>query len=102
MSPVDIFSNEYLVIFGTRPEAIKLALVVKELLKHSALTLRVCVTGQHRELLDQFLNIFDIKPDFYLHSIRKGRILSKSIACIKYVMRGRERVINTVCNQGMV
>lgn len=66
---------DILTIFGTRPEAIKLAPVIKELEKHSAFRSRVCVTGQHRELLDQVLNVFDIKPDFDLNIMRKGQSL---------------------------
>lgn len=64
-----------LTIFGTRPEAIKLAPVIKALERDSTLTSRVCVTGQHRELLDQVLNVFDIKPDFDLNIMRKGQSL---------------------------
>lgn len=64
-----------LTIFGTRPEAIKMAPVVKELGKHIGPGSRICVTGQHRELLDQVLNVFDIKPDFDLNIMRKGQSL---------------------------
>jgi UDP-N-acetylglucosamine 2-epimerase (non-hydrolysing) len=56
-----------LCIFGTRPEAIKMAPVVRELKKHpDRLTPIVCVTGQHREMLDQALALFDIRPDYDL------------------------------------
>ena len=56
-----------LVVFGTRPEAIKMAPLVLELQKHSAvIETKVCVTAQHRGMLDQVLEIFDIKPDFDL------------------------------------
>ena len=56
-----------LFVFGTRPEAIKLAPVVDELRKDSArFDVRVCVTGQHREMLDQVLRVFDLVPDFDL------------------------------------
>lgn len=64
-----------LTVFGTRPEAIKLAPVVKELEKHATLTSRVCVTGQHRELLDQVLKVFGIEPDFDLNIMQKGQNL---------------------------
>jgi UDP-N-acetylglucosamine 2-epimerase (non-hydrolysing) len=64
-----------LTVFGTRPEAIKLAPVVKELEKQSALSSRVCVTGQHRQMLDQVLSVFDIKPDFDLNIMREGQSL---------------------------
>ena len=53
-------------IFGTRPEAIKMAPLVKELEKETQLDSYVCVTAQHREMLDQVLDIFDIEPDFDL------------------------------------
>jgi UDP-N-acetylglucosamine 2-epimerase (non-hydrolysing) len=66
---------DILTVFGTRPEAIKLAPVVKELEKHSTLTSRVCVTGQHRELLDQVLKVFGIEPDFDLNIMQKGQNL---------------------------
>jgi UDP-N-acetylglucosamine 2-epimerase (non-hydrolysing) len=66
---------DILTVFGTRPEAIKLAPVVKELEKHSTLTSRVCVTGQHRELLDQVLRVFGIEPDFDLNIMQKGQNL---------------------------
>ena len=64
-----------LTIFGTRPEAIKLAPVVKELKKHPEIVSRVCVTGQHREMLDQVLQLFDIEPDFDLDLMRKDQSL---------------------------
>jgi UDP-N-acetylglucosamine 2-epimerase (non-hydrolysing) len=51
------------VIFGTRPEAIKLAPVIRALRADSAFDCRVCVTAQHREMLDQVLGIFDIRPE---------------------------------------
>lgn len=61
------FLVKVLSIFGTRPEAIKMAPVVKELEKRDNLESYVCVTAQHREMLDQILEIFDIKPDFDLN-----------------------------------
>ena len=57
-----------LIVFGTRPEAIKMAPVVKELQRRSQqFKTTVCVTGQHREMLDQVLDIFDIRPDYDLN-----------------------------------
>ena len=53
-------------IFGTRPEAIKMAPLVKELEKREETESIVCVTAQHREMLDQVLETFDIKPDYDL------------------------------------
>ena len=65
-----------LLVFGTRPEAIKMAPLVKEFQKasHEFKTL-VCVTGQHREMLDQVLHIFDIKPDYDLNIMKQGQDL---------------------------
>jgi UDP-N-acetylglucosamine 2-epimerase (non-hydrolysing) len=65
-----------LVIFGTRPEAIKMAPVVKELKKHmDKLDAKVCVTAQHREMLDQVLKLFEITPDFDLNIMKPGQDL---------------------------
>ena len=55
-----------LFIFGTRPEAIKLAPLVKEFQNRNVFDVKVCVTGQHRKMLDQVLEFFDIVPDFDL------------------------------------
>lgn len=65
-----------LLVFGTRPEAIKMAPLVKEFQKasHEFKTL-VCVTGQHREMLDQVLHIFNIKPDYDLNIMKQGQDL---------------------------
>ena len=60
-------------IFGTRPEAIKMAPVVKELEKYpDQIISRVCVTAQHREMLDQVLDLFAIAPDYDLNLMRSG------------------------------
>jgi UDP-N-acetylglucosamine 2-epimerase (non-hydrolysing) len=59
-----------LTIFGTRPEAIKMAPVIDRLKSSEAFDVTVCVTGQHRELLDQVLNVFDILPDLDLNIMR--------------------------------
>ena len=65
-----------LLVFGTRPEAIKMAPVVKEFQKHKdEFNTLVCVTGQHREMLDQVLRIFNIKPDYDLNIMQKGQDL---------------------------
>ncbi|MDI6802125.1 MAG: UDP-N-acetylglucosamine 2-epimerase (non-hydrolyzing) [Thermodesulfovibrionales bacterium] len=64
-------------IFGTRPEAIKLAPVIKELERHSKkFKTIVCVTAQHREMLDQVLRIFDIRPDYDLDIMKSNQSLS--------------------------
>lgn len=62
-----------LLVFGTRPEAIKMAPVVKALEKHSAIDCRVCVTGQHREMLDQVLQLFEIVPHYDLSLMKPGQ-----------------------------
>jgi len=65
-----------LTVFGTRPEAIKLAPVIKELERHrDKFISRVCVTGQHREMLDPFLRLFDIKPDWDLEIMKPNQTL---------------------------
>ena len=65
-----------LLVFGTRPEAIKMAPLVKELKMQSKFfETIVCVTGQHREMLDQVLNLFDIKPDYDLNIMKSGQDL---------------------------
>ena len=68
--------KKIMLVFGTRPEAIKMAPLVKEFQKHpESFETIVCVTGQHREMLDQVLRIFDIKPDFDLNIMRQGQDL---------------------------
>lgn len=64
------------VVFGTRPEAIKLAPVILALREDSAVQCRVCVTAQHREMLDQVLSVFEIKPDTDLDLMRPGQTLA--------------------------
>lgn len=63
-------------IFGTRPEAIKMAPLVKELEKRPEIQSIVCVTAQHREMLDQVLETFDITPDYDLNIMKQGQTLS--------------------------
>ncbi|MBQ6824351.1 MAG: UDP-N-acetylglucosamine 2-epimerase (non-hydrolyzing), partial [Clostridia bacterium] len=63
-------------IFGTRPEAIKMAPLVKELEKRPEIESIVCVTAQHREMLDQVLETFDITPDYDLNIMKQGQTLS--------------------------
>lgn len=65
-----------MLVFGTRPEAIKMCPLVKEFQKNAdEFTTIVCVTGQHREMLDQVLTIFDVKPDFDLNIMKQGQDL---------------------------
>ena len=62
-------------IFGTRPEAIKMAPLVKALANADSIEAKVCVTAQHREMLDQVLDLFDIKPDYDLNIMKPGQNL---------------------------
>lgn len=62
-------------VFGTRPEAIKMAPLVKKLKLNDKIECIVCVTAQHREMLDQVLNVFDIKPEYDLNIMSKGQTL---------------------------
>ena len=65
-----------MLVFGTRPEAIKMAPLVKELQKYpDDFKTIVCVTGQHREMLDQVLTIFNIHPDYDLNIMKQGQDL---------------------------
>jgi UDP-N-acetylglucosamine 2-epimerase (non-hydrolysing) len=65
-----------LFVFGTRPEAIKLAPVVRELAAHPDFDCKICVTGQHREMLAQVLELFDLWPDWNLELMRPGQDLA--------------------------
>ena len=66
-----------MLVFGTRPEAIKMCPLVKEFQKHTEeFKTVICVTGQHREMLDQVLTIFDVKPDFDLNIMKQGQDLT--------------------------
>ena len=68
--------KKIMLVFGTRPEAIKMAPLVIEFKKHPELfEVIVCVTGQHREMLDQVLNLFNITPDFDLNIMKQGQDL---------------------------
>lgn len=68
--------KKILLVFGTRPEAIKMAPLIKEFQKRSNdFEVLVCVTGQHREMLDQVLLLFDIKPDYDLNIMKQGQDL---------------------------
>lgn len=68
--------KKILVVFGTRPEAIKMAPLVKELCRHSEFDTRVCVTAQHRQMLDQVLELFGIIPEYDLNLMQPGQDLS--------------------------
>lgn len=80
-------------IFGTRPEAIKMAPLVKELKKRKEVKCIVCVTAQHRQMLDQVLKTFEIVPDYDLDIMQQGQTLSDITA---RVLAGLESVIQKV------
>lgn len=65
-----------LLVFGTRPEAIKMAILARLLREDVRFNVKICVTGQHRELLDQVLNLFEIEPDFDLNLMSEKQTLS--------------------------
>lgn len=67
--------KKVMIVFGTRPEAIKMCPLVKELKKSEALKTIVCVTGQHREMLEQVLEIFKVEPDYDLAIMKQGQDL---------------------------
>ena len=78
-------------IFGTRPEAIKMAPVVKELLKHKEIETKVCLTAQHREMLDQVVDLFHLPVDYDLDIMKSGQTLYDITA---RVLRGLEEVLS--------
>lgn len=80
--------KKIMLVFGTRPEAIKMAPLVKEFQKHpDQFETIVCVTGQHRQMLDQVLEIFDIKPDYDLNIMKQGQDLYDVTARVLIGMR---------------
>lgn len=77
-----------MLVFGTRPEAIKMCPLVKEFQKHTdEFKTIVCVTGQHREMLDQVLTIFDVRPDYDLNIMKQGQDLTDVTARVLTGMR---------------
>ena len=78
-----------MLVFGTRPEAIKMCPLVKAFQQNPELfQTTVCVTGQHREMLDQVLKVFDVKPDFDLNIMKQGQDLFDVTAKVLTGMRG--------------
>ena len=81
-------TKKVMLVFGTRPEAIKMCPLVKEFQKHpTEFETIVCVTGQHREMLDQVLTIFDVKPDYDLNIMKQGQDLYDVTARVLTGMR---------------
>lgn len=84
-----------MLVFGTRPEAIKMAPVVKEFQKHlKTFQTIVCVTGQHREMLDQVLRIFEIIPDYDLNIMKQGQDLYDVTSRVLLGMRDILKEVN--------
>ncbi|RKQ40211.1 non-hydrolyzing UDP-N-acetylglucosamine 2-epimerase [Enterobacter sp. R1(2018)] len=81
-----------LTVFGTRPEAIKMAPLVHALAKDAFFDAKVCVTAQHREMLDQVLNLFSIKPDYDLNIMSPGQGLTE-ITC--RILEGLKPILET-------
>jgi len=86
---VSELKKKIITIFGTRPEAIKMAPLVKELEKREEIESKVCVTAQHREMLDQVLEYFEIKPDFDLNIMKSKQSLT---GITNRVLEGLEEV----------
>ena len=82
-----------LLVFGTRPEAIKMAPVIKALKATPEIDVRICVTAQHREMLDQVLGLFEIVPDYDLDLMRPGQGLHEITAC---ALAGLKNVLSEV------
>jgi UDP-N-acetylglucosamine 2-epimerase (non-hydrolysing) len=80
-----------LLVFGTRPEAIKMAPLIKRL-KEASCDVRVCVTGQHRQMLDQVMSLFEIVPDYDLNLMRPNQNLTDITVG---VLKGLESVLET-------
>ena len=85
------FQKKVLIVFGTRPEAIKMAPLVHALSNDSRFEFRVCVTAQHREMLDQVLSLFEIAPDYDLNLMKPGQTLSDVTSGI---LKGMESVLD--------
>lgn len=77
-------------VFGTRPEAVKMAPLVKELERHAEIESIVCVTAQHREMLDQVLELFEIKPDYDLDIMKERQTLT---GITNRVLEGLDKVL---------
>jgi len=80
--------KKILIVFGTRPEAIKMAPLVKEFKKNNNFETKVCVTAQHRQMLDQVLDIFDIVPEYDLNIMKAGQDLYDITANALVGLRG--------------
>ncbi|HCR3322463.1 non-hydrolyzing UDP-N-acetylglucosamine 2-epimerase [Citrobacter freundii] len=82
--------KKLLLVFGTRPEAIKMASIVESLKKDLRFEFKVCVTGQHKEMLEQVLQLFNIVPDYDLEVMRPGQTL---ISITTSILEGLSRIL---------
>jgi len=89
-------AHTILVVIGTRPEAIKLAPVIRRLRENSQFRVEICATGQHRELLDQALGQFDLEPDYDLAVMTEGQTLA---SLTSRTMDGMEELLRRVAPQ---
>ena len=91
--------KKIMLVFGTRPEAIKMCPLVNELKTRKSLETIVCVTGQHRQMLDQVLNTFNVVPDYDLSIMKQGQTLfditTGILEKIKAVLKDHEQ-LNTL------
>ena len=91
---MDVRKVKILIVFGTRPEAIKMAPLVKAFEKEKLFDLKVCATAQHREMLDQVLELFEIEPDYDLNLMKPGQdlydITSSVLLGMKAVLKDYE------------
>ena len=78
----DMKKINVMLVFGTRPEAIKMCPLVKVLKERGDFDVHVCVTGQHKEMLKQILEIFQVNPDFDLNIMKQGQTLFDITNCI--------------------
>ena len=79
--------KKVMLVFGTRPEAIKMCPLVNELKSRENIETTVCVTGQHRQMLDQVLQLFEITPDYDLNIMKQGQDLYDVTARVLTGMR---------------
>ena len=79
--------KKYLFVVGTRPEAIKMAPVIKALRSCPNIIVKTCVTAQHRQMLDQVMELFEIKPDFDLDLMKPGQDLTDITSNVLLGMR---------------
>jgi len=86
-------ADTLLFIFGTRPEAIKMAPLVNEIKNHKEYDIKICITAQHREMLDQVLELFEINVDFDLNIMKSGQSLTDITSRVLY---GIEEVLKEV------